>query len=60
MAIQHVNPEDLFRMPVDRVFAVAGVGTVVTGTTWAGTVRVGDLVRLLPGGPEARIRSIEC
>ncbi|MEZ4455965.1 MAG: GTP-binding protein [Gemmatimonadales bacterium] len=27
-----------FRMPVDRVFSVAGVGTVVTGTTWAGTL----------------------
>ena len=37
---------DLFRLPVDRAFSVAGVGTVVTGTgpnrvgsgTWSGNV----------------------
>jgi selenocysteine-specific elongation factor len=60
------RPEaDLFRLPIDRVFAVAGAGTVVTGSTWSGTVAVGDSVRLLPtargGGKdrETRVRSIE-
>ena len=38
--------EDLFRLPIDRVFAVAGAGTVVTGSTWSGTVAVGDSVRV--------------
>ena len=33
--------DDLFRMPVDRVFSVAGAGTVVTGTTWSGSVAGG-------------------
>ncbi len=51
--------DDLFRLPIDRVFTVAGAGTVVTGTTWSGTVSVGDAVRLLPLGREARVRSIE-
>ncbi|HEY7686411.1 MAG TPA: selenocysteine-specific translation elongation factor [Gemmatimonadales bacterium] len=51
--------EDLFRLPIDRVFAVAGAGTVVTGTTWSGSVAVGDTVRLLPLEREARVRSIE-
>jgi selenocysteine-specific elongation factor len=60
--------EDLFRLPIDRVFSVAGAGTVVTGSTWSGSVAVGDAVRLLPGagggeggggGREARVRSIE-
>ncbi|OLC08491.1 MAG: selenocysteine-specific translation elongation factor [Gemmatimonadetes bacterium 13_1_40CM_70_11] len=51
--------EDLFRLPIDRVFAVAGAGTVVTGSTWSGTVATGDSVRLLPLGREARVRSIE-
>lgn len=51
--------DDLFRLPVDRAFSVAGVGTVVTGTCWSGSVAVGDRVRLAPGGPGARIRSIE-
>lgn len=51
--------EDYFRLPIDRVFAVAGAGTVVTGSTWSGTVAVGDAVQLLPKGAEARVRSIE-
>src|SRR5947208_3476408 len=51
--------DDLFRPPIDRVFAVAGAGTVVTGSTWSGSVAVGDAVRLLPLGREARVRSIE-
>jgi len=48
--------DDLFRLPIDRVFAVAGAGTVVTGSTWSGSVAVGDAVRL---GREGRVRSIE-
>ena len=51
--------DDLFRLPIDRVFAVAGAGTVVTGSTWSGSVAVGDSVRLLPLGREVRVRSIE-
>jgi len=50
---------DLFRLPVDRAFSVAGVGTVVTGTAWSGRVSVGEAVRLLPSGPSGRVRSIE-
>ena len=50
---------DLFRLPIDRVFAVAGAGTVVTGSTWSGGVAVGESVRLLPLGRDARVRSIE-
>jgi len=50
---------DAFRMPIDRVFSLAGVGTVVTGTPWSGALRVGDQVRLLPAGLEARVRSLE-
>ena len=50
---------DLFRMPVDRVFTVAGTGTVVTGTAISGSVAVGDEVVLQPSGREARVRSIE-
>jgi selenocysteine-specific elongation factor len=50
---------DLFRLPVDRAFSVAGVGTVVTGTSWSGRVEVGDAVVLLPDGAEGRVRSVE-
>ncbi|HWP37835.1 MAG TPA: selenocysteine-specific translation elongation factor [Gemmatimonadales bacterium] len=51
--------DDVFRLPVDRVFTIAGAGTVVTGTTWSGAVSVGDEVIVLPGGSRARVRSIE-
>ena len=30
------------RLPVDRSFALKGIGTVVTGTVWRGQVRAGD------------------
>jgi selenocysteine-specific elongation factor len=45
------------RMWVDRVFSVAGAGTVVTGTLPAGTVRTGD--RLLLGSEPVRVRGVE-
>jgi selenocysteine-specific elongation factor len=51
--------DDWFRLPVDRVFALPGAGTVVTGSTWSGTVGVGDTVTLLPLGRAARVRSIQ-
>jgi selenocysteine-specific elongation factor len=53
------EPESYFRLPVDRVFSLRGQGLVVTGTALAGDVRVGDAVRVLPGGDEARVRSLE-
>jgi selenocysteine-specific elongation factor len=50
---------DLFRLPVDRAFSLAGVGTVVTGTSWSGRLRIGDEVVLLPAGSTARVRSLQ-
>ena len=50
---------DLFRMPVDRAFSMAGVGTVVTGTVWSGRITLGEAVRLMPGGRAGRVRSLE-
>lgn len=53
------------RMPVDRVFTLRGIGTVVTGTLWAGAVTPDEVVAILPAlGPaaeheEVRIRSIQ-
>ena len=51
--------DDLFRLPVDRAFALAGVGTVVTGTCWSGSVEIGTEVCVLPAGARGRVRSIE-
>ncbi len=50
---------DHFRMPVDRSFTVKGAGTVVTGTSWSGTLRSDDRVRVLPGGRTSRVRSLQ-
>ena len=38
----------IFRLPIDRVFTMHGFGTVITGTTVSGHIRIGDEVTLLP------------
>ena len=53
------SADDLARLPVDRVFAMEGAGTVVTGTLWSGRVTRGSTVRILPRGEEARVRAVQ-
>ncbi len=50
--------DKLFRLAVDRSFALAGAGTVVTGAVLDGEVAVGDTVVVSPSGLQARVRSI--
>jgi selenocysteine-specific elongation factor len=57
--LQERSTDDLFRLPIDRVFSLPGAGTVVTGSTWSGTVSGGANVRLLPLDREVRVRSIQ-
>ena len=47
------------RLHVDRSFSLRGIGTVVTGTLWAGELGAGDSVSVLPRGLRARVRSVE-
>ena len=47
------------RLPVDRVFKLQGIGTVITGTLTGGTLRRGQNVAIQPSGKAARIRSIQ-
>jgi selenocysteine-specific elongation factor len=47
------------RLPVDRVFTIAGAGTVVTGTMWSGTVRRDDPIEVLPSGRAGRVRGVQ-
>jgi selenocysteine-specific elongation factor len=51
-----------FRLAIDRVFTLAGAGTVVTGTVHAGVVNVGDELALSPpadgAARSARVRSL--
>jgi selenocysteine-specific elongation factor len=55
---RHAVAGENVRLPIDRVFVVAGHGTVVTGTLRSGTIAVGDTLELYPGGP-ARVRSLQ-
>ena len=47
-----------FRLPMDRVFNLRGIGCVVTGTVWSGAAAVGDEVVILPQDRTARIRQL--
>jgi len=47
------------RLPVDRVFSMAGFGTVVTGTLADGHLSVGDEVEILPAGLRGRVRGLQ-
>jgi len=55
-----VRPDSgIFRMPVDRVFALRGFGTVIAGTILSGEVREGDRVEIFPGGISAKVRGVQ-
>ncbi len=61
-AVVHVPSREVnapFRLPIDRVFTLAGAGTVVTGTLVSGRVRVGDPIEILPPGLLSRARQIQ-
>ncbi len=47
-----------FRLAIDRVFTLSGVGVVVTGTVLSGAVRGGDPVVISPAGLTARVRTL--
>ncbi|MBF6569092.1 MAG: selenocysteine-specific translation elongation factor [Candidatus Binataceae bacterium] len=49
----------LFRLPLDRAFVIKGHGTVVTGTAMGASVKLGQKLRVLPGGGEVRVRAIQ-
>lgn len=47
------------RLPVDRVFTIAGFGTVVTGTLTDGHLKVGDELTILPQNVRGRVRGLQ-
>ncbi len=47
-----------FRLSIDRAFSVTGAGVVVTGTAFAGRVKVGDELSLGPSGRRVRVRGL--
>jgi len=54
-AVDHGRP----RLWIDRSFAPAGAGTVVTGTLAGGPVAVDDELLIAPAGHHVRIRAIQ-
>ncbi len=46
-------------LPVDRVFTLKGVGTVVTGTQIEGVFKTGDDIEIFPYGILSKIKSIQ-
>jgi selenocysteine-specific elongation factor len=53
------DPRGSVRLWLDRVFAIKGSGTVVTGTLQAGTVRTGDELMLTPAMRPLRVRGVQ-
>ena len=56
---EHTAPLAATRYYVDRVFSLHGIGTVVTGTLWSGTVSESDELRAEPAGADVRVRSVQ-
>lgn len=54
----HRSDEGGFRLSIDRVFTLKGVGLVVTGSAFSGHVRVGDSLVLTPPGIRLRVRGM--
>ncbi|PIV23478.1 MAG: selenocysteine-specific translation elongation factor [Deltaproteobacteria bacterium CG_4_8_14_3_um_filter_45_9] len=51
--------DGVFRLPIDRVFTMAGYGTIVTGTIASGKVRRGDVIEIYPLGKTTNARNIQ-
>ncbi len=48
-----------FRLPVDRIFAIKGFGSVITGTSMSGRVGIGDELCFYPKEMVAKVRGIQ-
>ncbi len=48
-----------FRLPIDRVFSLPGVGVIATGTCWSGAVAAGDVMQVEPAGLRVRVREVQ-
>ena len=53
------SAEGAFRLPIDRVFTLKGIGTVITGTVISGALATGQEIVCLPQGLELRPRTLQ-
>ncbi len=47
-----------FRMPIQRVFSLPGIGTVISGIPLDGAVRAGQELEVLPHGKKLKVRAV--
>ncbi len=57
-AVAAKGATQIFRLPIDRSFAMKGFGTVVTGTLISGVVKLEDEVELYPAKKRLRVRGL--
>jgi selenocysteine-specific elongation factor len=60
--VRETPPHDVsgvFRMPIQRVFSAKGFGTIVTGVPMSGALKIGDVLEVLPGGKQGRVRGLQ-
>jgi len=48
-----------FRLPIDRVFSIKGLGTIVTGTLVEGKVEINDEIEIFPSNKLSKARTIQ-
>lgn len=53
------DPNDIFRLPIDRCFTMKGFGTVTTGTLIAGRIHKEEEVEIFPSQRTTRVRGIQ-
>ena len=58
LKVQAKPVQEIFRLPIDRVFTLKGFGTVVTGTVVSGTLSVEEAVEIQPSGVGAKVRGL--
>jgi selenocysteine-specific elongation factor len=57
--IDDKSKDGIFRLPVDRVFTIKGLGTVVTGTCISGSLKIGDEVEIYPLLKKTKVKNIQ-
>jgi len=59
VALESPDPNAPAYLPVDRVFSLAGRGTIVTGTLMQGRIVTGHSIALQPSGLRAKVRGLQ-
>ena len=58
-SLEHKRSKAATRLYIDRAFTLHGIGTVVTGTLWSGSIAPGDELRVEPSGLRTRARTVQ-